>query len=222
MIVSNMFLNFEDALSYEGKPPRPVVDHRQFGTSPTHRLYECAPGASATVPHGNPDPRWIMVAANDDDAVARLFHVVGREDLGKDERFVTGRHRAEHRTALEDELSAIFRTRTGPEWEQRLLEAGVGCSMADAASHFAFCYEDPQAVATNMMVTTSHPTLGGVYWRYAPVLGLSDTPSQVLPFCDLGEHSRSLLLEHGYAKGRVEELIRDGVVVAPAGWGLSN
>ncbi len=217
MIVSNMYLNFEDALSYEGKPPRPVVDHRQFGISPTHRLYECAPGASATVPHGNPDPRWIMVVADDDDAVARLLHVVGREDLGKDERFVTGRLRAEYRTALEDELSAIFRTRTGPEWERRLLEAGVGCTMADAASHFAFCYEDPQAVATNMMVTTSHPTLGGVYWRYAPVLGLSDTPSQVLPFCDLGEHSRSLLLEHGYAKGRVEELIGDGVVVAPAG-----
>jgi crotonobetainyl-CoA:carnitine CoA-transferase CaiB-like acyl-CoA transferase len=216
MIVSNMYLNFEDALSYEGKPRRPVVDHRQFGTGPTHRLYECAPGASAAVPHGNPDPRWIMVAADDDDAVARLFDLVGREDLGKDERFATGSLRLEHRDVLEEELWAAFGARTAPEWEQRLLEAGVGCTVADAASHFAFCHEDPQAAATNMMVTTSHPTLGGNYRRYAPVLALSDTPSQVLPFCDLGEHSRSLLLEHGFAKEQAEGLIADGVVVGNA------
>ena len=129
------------------------------------------------------------------------------------QRFATGALRLEHRTALEDEFTAAFGARTAPEWEQLLLEVGVGCTVADAASHFAFCYEDPQAVATNMMVTTSHPTLGGVYWRYAPVLQLSDTPSRALPFCDLGEHSRSLLLEHGFSNQQVEELLGAGVVV---------
>jgi crotonobetainyl-CoA:carnitine CoA-transferase CaiB-like acyl-CoA transferase len=217
MIVSNMYLNFADALSYEGKPSRPAVDHRQFGTSATHRLFECAPGASPAVPHGNPDPRWIMVAADDDDTVAVLFEAVGREDLGRDARFATAALRLEHRAVLEHDLSAAFAARTAQEWEQRLLEAGVGCSVADGASHFAFCYEDAQATATNMMVTTSHPTLGGTYWRYAPVIALSDTPSQILPFCDLGEHSNSILLEHGYAKTEVEELIGDGVVIASAG-----
>ncbi len=217
MIVSNMYLNFEDALSYEGKPARPVVDHRQLGISPTHRLYECAPGAPATVPHGNPEPRWVMLAADDDDSVARLFHLVNREDLEKDERFATGPLRLLHRTDLEVELSAAFGARTAPEWEEQLLKAGVGCTVADAASHFAFCYEDPQASATNLMVRTSHPTLGGTYWRYAPVLKLADTPSQILPFCDLGEHSRTLLLEHGYAKEETEGLIGDGVVVASTG-----
>ena len=216
MIVSNMYLNFEDALSYQGKPPRPVVDHRQFGTGPTRRLYECAPGGSAAVPHGNPDPRWIMVAAQEDDAVARLFHLVGRDELGMDERFTTESLRLEHRAVLEEELSAAFGARTASEWEQRLLEAGVGCTVADAAAHFAFCYEDPQATAIGLMVTTSHPALGGAYHRYAPVLELSDTPSQVLPFCDLGEHSRSLLVEHGYAKDQAERLIADGVVVGNA------
>ena len=216
MIVSNMFLNFEDALSYDGKPPRPVIDHRQFGTSPTHRLYECAGGASAMLPHGNPDPRWIMVVADEDDAVVRLFGTVGCDHLGADARFGSAARRLENRTALEDELSAAFAARTAPEWEQRLLEAGIGCTVADPASHFAFCYEDPQAVAVQMMVTASHPALGGTYWRYAPVLKLSDTPSRALPFCDLGEHSCSLLIEHGYSKEQVDNLLGAGVVVAPA------
>jgi crotonobetainyl-CoA:carnitine CoA-transferase CaiB-like acyl-CoA transferase len=154
-----------------------------------------------------------MVAVDDDEGVARLFQLVGRDDLGEDERFATGASRHEHRAALECELSAAFGTRTAPEWEQLIIAARLGCSVADGASHFAFCYEDPQAIASNMMVTTSHPSLGGNYWRYSPVLDLSDTPSQVLPFCDLGEHSLALLLELGYAEDRANELIGRGVVV---------
>ena len=38
MIVSNLYLNCEDALSYEGKPSRPPVDRRQLGTAAMHRV----------------------------------------------------------------------------------------------------------------------------------------------------------------------------------------
>jgi crotonobetainyl-CoA:carnitine CoA-transferase CaiB-like acyl-CoA transferase len=214
MIVSNMYLNFEDASSYEGKPSRPPVDPKQFGTSATHRLYECAAGSRATIPHGNPNPRWVMVVADDDTAAIRLLRAVGGDDMAADERYVAAASRVRYRSDLEDELSAAFLSRPALEWERLLLEAGVGCTVADAASHFAFLYEDPQATAVGIMTTASHPSLGGTYWRYAPVLNLSDTPSHVLPFCDLGEHSRPLLLELGYANEEVEELIKAAVVGA--------
>jgi crotonobetainyl-CoA:carnitine CoA-transferase CaiB-like acyl-CoA transferase len=64
------------------------------------------------------------------------------------------------------------------------------------------------------MVTTSHPDLGGTYWRYAPVLELSDTPARTLPFCVLGEHSTALLVEHGFSEDEVAQLVADGVVGA--------
>ena len=197
MIVSNLYLNYEDALSYEGKPVRPAVDPRQLGTSPTHRLYECAPSTTgAALPHGNPDPRWVMVVADDDETVARLLETVGAAD------------------ASEESLAAAFLQQPAHEWEARLLAAGVGCVVADAASHFAFLYEDPQAEAIGMMTTTSHPDLGGTYSRYAPVLELSDTPARALPFCVLGEHSTALLLEHGFSEDQTAKLIADGVVGA--------
>jgi crotonobetainyl-CoA:carnitine CoA-transferase CaiB-like acyl-CoA transferase len=66
------------------------------------------------------------------------------------------------------------------------------------------------------MVTTSHPALGGTYRRYAPVIALSDTPSQVTTFCELGEHTRSLLAEHGYDTDAMSRLAEDGVVAVPA------
>ena len=217
MIVSNIYLNSEDALAYEGKPPRPVVDGRQFGTSATHRLYECAPAKDdpPPTPHVNPDPRWVMVVADDDAAFAQLCVVAEREELIVDDRFANSTQRASHRVELENELAPVFLTRSAQAWETLLLAGGVGCTVADAASHFAFLYEDPQAQAIHMMATTSHPSLGGTYWRYAPVVQLSDTPSQVLPFCDLGEHTRALLLEHGYDPKEIERLEHDGVIGLP-------
>jgi crotonobetainyl-CoA:carnitine CoA-transferase CaiB-like acyl-CoA transferase len=216
MIVSNIYLNFEDALSYEGKPPRPPVDRSQFGTSATHRLYECAPATetSGELPHGNPDPRWVMLVADDDPTFGQLCALADRHDLLADERFASVERRAQHRADLEAELAAVFLTRPAHEWETLLLAEGIGCVVADGASHFAFLYEDPQARAIGMMTRATHPSLGGTYWRYAPVLELSDTPSRALPFCDLGEHSRALLLEHGYDDPEVAELEEAGVVGA--------
>jgi crotonobetainyl-CoA:carnitine CoA-transferase CaiB-like acyl-CoA transferase len=212
MIVSNILLNYADALSYEGKPPRPPVDRRQLGTGATHRLYECAsePG-TIRPPFANPDPKWVMLVADDDAAFHRLCRVADRDDLAADSRFATPAARAQHREELEAELTSVFLTRTAYEWEASLLHAGVGCVVADALSHFAFLYEHPQAQAIEMMTATHHPSLGN-YWRYAPVLQFSDTPSRALPFCELGEASRALLSELGYDDDAIALLHTDGVV----------
>jgi crotonobetainyl-CoA:carnitine CoA-transferase CaiB-like acyl-CoA transferase len=213
MIVSNIYLNYADAFSYEGKPPRPLVDSRQLGTGATHRLYECASTAVVErAPFENPDPHWVMLAADDDGAFAGLCDVVGRADLARDPRFATAERRGVHRVELETELSALFLTRPAAEWESTLLRAGVSCVVADAMSHFAFLYEDPQALAIGMMTKADHPSLGGSYWRYAPVLQFSDTPSRAPTFCELGEHTRALLTEVGYDGATIDRLREDGVI----------
>jgi crotonobetainyl-CoA:carnitine CoA-transferase CaiB-like acyl-CoA transferase len=216
MIVSNLYLNYADAFSYEGKAPRPPVDKRQLGTGATHRLYECASVADsrARAAFENPDPHWVMLAADDDAAFARFCAAVERGDLAADPRFATEQGRAEHRAELEEELVPVFLSRAAQAWEARLLAADVGCIVADDLSHFAFLYEDPQAQAVGMMTQVSHPSLGGKYWRYAPVIALSDTPARALPFCDLGEYTRALLAELGYADTEVDQLLEDGVVAA--------
>lgn len=215
MIVSNIYLNYLDAFSYAGKPPRPAVDPRQFGTGATDRLYECAStnAAGTRARYENPDPRWVMLAARDDDAFTRLCRTAGRDDLTADTRFATVTARAEHRVELEELLATVFATRTAPDWESALCGAGVGCVVADDMSHFAFLYRDPQARAIEMMTTAAHPSIG-TYWRYAPVLAFSDTPSRAPSFCELGEHTRSLLAEIGCDGDEIERLHADGVV----GW----
>jgi crotonobetainyl-CoA:carnitine CoA-transferase CaiB-like acyl-CoA transferase len=217
MIVSNIYLNYADAFSYAGKPERPPVDPRQFGIGATHRVYECAPADPAVVrsPHENPEPHWVMVVADGDEAFARLCAVARRAGLASDVRFASSDARAEHRAELEAELTTVFLTRTADDWERELLAVGVGCAVADARSHFAFLYEDPQAQAIDMMTLVEHPSLGGRYWRYSPVVRFSATPSRVTTFCELGEHTHALLTQLGYTDGAIQQLAADEVVAMP-------
>jgi crotonobetainyl-CoA:carnitine CoA-transferase CaiB-like acyl-CoA transferase len=214
MIVSNLYLNCEDALAYAGKPSRPPVDRSQLGTAAANRVFQTAPiGPDAMLePYENSDPRWICLAAVRDEEFARFCDVVGRADIADDPRFATIAARAEHRAELEAMLEELFRTRSAREWETTLLEAGVGCVRADVMSHFAFLYKDEQAQAIDMMVRTEHPSFG-TYWRYSPVLQLSDTPGLARPYCEMGEHTRQILAELGYDHDEISRLRDDKVVV---------
>ena len=87
--------------------------------------------------------------------------------------------------------------------------------VADGMSHFAFLYKDLQAQADELMVQTEHPSLGGRYWRYAPVIRFSDTPGQVLPYCDKGEHTKPILSGLGLSEGEIARLRGDDVVTWP-------
>jgi crotonobetainyl-CoA:carnitine CoA-transferase CaiB-like acyl-CoA transferase len=206
MILSNLFANCEDALSYEGKPSRPAVDRLQFGTGATHRLYKTAASENDT-------SRWVFLAAQRDDEFARFCQVAGREDLTADPRYATAGSRQANRSALESLLEDVFGSRTAREWETTLLGAGVGCVRADATSNFAFLYTDPQAQALGMMTSSEHPHFGGTYWRHAPAIRLSQTPGRAGRFCAMGEHTQKILAELGYDE-KDRAMLRESKVVA--------
>ena len=85
MILSNLYANCEDALSYVGKTPRAAVDSMQFGTGATHRLYETAASA------GDDGSHWVFLDAPRDDEFVRFCQVAGRQDLAGDTRYGTAR-----------------------------------------------------------------------------------------------------------------------------------
>ena len=183
MIVSNIYLNCDDALSYEGKPARREVDHLQLGTGPARRLYETAapPRGSARASYENPDSCWVFLSAESDDEFRAFCGVAGRPEVADDERFATAAARDANAAALSEILAEVFRTRPAEDWETSLLAGGVGCVTADAMSNFAFLFRDPQALANGIMAETEHPSFGGRYWRHAPMLRFSETPGEARP-----------------------------------------
>ena len=156
----------------------------------------------------------MFLSAESDEEFRAFCEVAGRPELAADERFATAAGRNHNAAALSEALEEVFASRAAAQWESSLLAAGVGCVTADAMSHFAFLFRDPQALANGTMVQTEHPSFGGRYWRHAPMLKFSDTPGEARPHCELGEHTRAILQELGYDQSEMTELRQADVV----GW----
>jgi crotonobetainyl-CoA:carnitine CoA-transferase CaiB-like acyl-CoA transferase len=218
MIVSNIYLNIEDALSYDGMTERRTPDNLQLGLGPTYRLYETgAVGPDETfAPYQNPAPQWVFLSADDDYAFVRFCAMAGRDDIAADPRFSSHAAREGNANALADALGEVFATRSAPEWERAAVAAGVGCVMADSIGHFAFLHRDEQAAAVSMMTTSVHPSFGGTYWRHAPIVRFSRTPGHAKPFCEKGEHTRQILRDLGYDDEEMTTLKDDEVITWPA------
>jgi crotonobetainyl-CoA:carnitine CoA-transferase CaiB-like acyl-CoA transferase len=216
MIISNIFHNYEDAVSYAGKPDRAQPDAYQFGFNALYRLYETAPPAegSTFAPYVNKNPHWVFLAIDSDAEFARFAAVAGREDLLADARFATSEARKANDDELASVLGEVFATRAAKDWQDSLLAAEVGCVQADAMSNFAFLYKDDQVLANAFTVLTEHPSIGR-YWRHAPLLTFSATPGAITTTSVQGEFTRSILAELGYDEAAMDQLRADKVVSWP-------
>ena len=216
MIVSNIYLNFLDALDYPGKPSRRPIDSLECGIGATYRLFETARVSEDTVlpPFANQNPHWVFLAVDRDDEFVRLCKTVGREDIATDPRFASDQARWDNRDALVALLEPLFLTRTAQEWEDSLLAAGVGCIVADAMTNFAFLYEDSQANALGLTTEIEHPSIGR-YYRHTPLLQFSETPGVATSMSTLGEYTQEILVGLGYDAKAMEQLRAEGVVFWP-------
>jgi crotonobetainyl-CoA:carnitine CoA-transferase CaiB-like acyl-CoA transferase len=67
----------------------------------------------------------LAIACGNDLQFARLAAVLGIEEVAQDERFVTNPQRVQNRRELESILEERLATASAPEWEERLMRAGV-------------------------------------------------------------------------------------------------
>ena len=74
-------------------------------------------------------------------------------------------------------------------------------------------WNDPQVEARNMKVTLDHPTAGKIT-NIGLAAKLYSTPGRITkPAPLLGEHTREILVDAGYSKKNIEDLIDSGAAV---------
>jgi crotonobetainyl-CoA:carnitine CoA-transferase CaiB-like acyl-CoA transferase len=179
---------------------------------------------------------WINVGASNAATWVRLTDALGRPELREDPRFAENSGRMMHLTELCDLLRPVFHSRTTGEWLALLVAAGVPAgpvaSIGEMLAH-------PQALAREMVVEVSHSRLGTMKSLGSPVKLSGSTHSSTgdgdgAPLAGsprrtggreppprrgaprLGEHTREVLEEAGWAAAEVEGLIEKGAALAPS------
>jgi crotonobetainyl-CoA:carnitine CoA-transferase CaiB-like acyl-CoA transferase len=154
---------------------------------------------------------WIVVGGANQRNWLRLLEALEADDLANDPRFLTGSERMAHLAELESELAKRFRARPAAHWLAALEDKGVPCG---PVNNMLQALADPQARAREMVVEVEHSELGSVQTLGLPVK-FSRTPGAVRTGAPVyGEHTRAVLLQHGFDDEEIAVLEREGAVVA--------
>ena len=153
---------------------------------------------------------WINIGGANQANWERIADVLGHPEWRADPRFATNSERMQNLPALVALMNAVLGAREPrPNGSTRFDAAGVPVgpvhTIGEALSH-------PQTLARGMVVDLVHPEAGATKALGCPI-HFSGTPTAITrPAPRLGEHTREVLREHGYADGDIDAFVAAGVV----------
>ena len=189
MIGGNVYSYSDDAVTYDGKPPRPTVRSR------------AATASMLSTGSTRPGDGWVFLAATNDKERAALATTLGVELPDGDDA----------RAAV---LAAAFADRKADEVEAELTEAGVGCASVFPDGHPAFIATDEAIFDTGLAAEIEHPLFGTIRRHGLPAM-LSETPGRIAPGSLRGQHTIPILTELGYTPEQIAGLEAKKVVTGP-------
>ncbi len=173
--------------------------HQRNSTDPLRNHYMCQDG------------KWLCIGQRQQPAALRnLCLAIEHPELERDPRFQDRNKLFEYRDEFVAFLDRVFIARPRDEWVRILSEHDVFCSPVNTALDFT---EDPQTVANNYVIETTHRLFGDIKIPSYPVK-FSETPA-VAGFTAprLGEHTMEVLRDiGGYSRAEIARFQSDGVI----------
>jgi crotonobetainyl-CoA:carnitine CoA-transferase CaiB-like acyl-CoA transferase len=151
----------------------------------------------------------LIVAVGNDRQFAAFAGVLGHAVWADDARFRLNRDRVGNRELLVGMIGAVMRARAAEDWQPEIEAAGVPVGpVNDLAEAFA----DPQVAARGLVVEVEHAQAGPIRTLAQPMkfsataLDYGNAPPL------LGQHSRAVLTDAGFAADEIAALEAGGVV----------
>lgn len=151
----------------------------------------------------------MMVAVGTDAQFRKFCGVLDRPEWAEDERFATNPGRVANRGRLVEDIAAILRSRPQAEWIERMIQEGVPVAPVNTLDKV---FADPQVLHRLMRQTVAHPTAGSVDLPGPPVKFPATGGAIRRPPPLLGQHTREIVAEAGYAPAEIERLLAAGVI----------
>jgi len=133
--------------------------------------------------------------------------VLENASLAKDARFATGPQRLVNRAALHAEIDRVFSRLTTAQVVERLDSAEIANARLNNMHEF---WQHPQLAARSRMAKVATPA--GDIDMVKPPFNLSGMEPKMDAIPALGQHTRTLLGELGYADEEIEKLARAGEI----------
>ncbi|WMT72839.1 CoA transferase [Bradyrhizobium sp. Ash2021] len=151
---------------------------------------------------------WMMVTLVNEPQYKRLCAAIDRDDLASDPRFADFAGRADTADALIPQMREIFLTQSTEAWLARLHAADI---IAERILNPGEWLRNIHVEATKGAVCQDTPGVGPVYAPRTPgIASLSE--DRLCPAPDVGQDSYAVLMEAGFERGAINDLVKTGAV----------
>jgi crotonobetainyl-CoA:carnitine CoA-transferase CaiB-like acyl-CoA transferase len=155
------------------------------------------------------DGGYVCLSASTQGMAMRVFRSIGRPELCDDPRFNTNEARLAHSDELDAVIGAFIATRTVDENVAYFAEAEVTIGPVNDVARLVI---DPH-VRERALISDYPDADMGRFPTQAVTARLSATPGSIrAPAPKLGEHSRAVLAEAGFAPAEIEAAFASGLV----------
>lgn len=195
---SSLWTTSEHFLDADRKPVYGFrLDKAQEGINALDRIYRTTDG-------------WLCICCRNDSRFAALARATGQPGLATNQRFATPRTRAANDAALLALLTPFFADKTSAEAFAILDLAGAPCEIVRETSWVRDVLWEDWALDSNRVIENKDSMYGHVR-EFGLFSKLSRTPGHASGSAPrLGEHTREILAEAGYAPAEIDALIDCG------------
>ncbi len=184
------------AAKYFGSGERPLPqgnDHASFAPYGTYKTSE----------------GYVNIAAGNEKMWEKLCSVLKLEKLLDDKRFETMQDRVSNKDILRNYIEEKLIQKPADEWVHILNEEGIPCG---PISRIDEVFNDEHVLQRNMLLEVEHPSAGTIKSIGFPVK-LQRTPCKIrLPPPYLGQHTKQVLEQLGYASEKIDALKKNNVI----------